>query len=284
MAEGSLWRRIAEIGREAGAEALAVAYYDYRSRAGWSHHGDAWFHAASTIKVPVLVAFYRAAEAGRFAMGSRLHVRNRFLSVADGEPYTVRSDRDSGSAVQAQVGRTMPLGELAHHMITTSSNLATNLLVDLVGVDHVRETLAEIGVEGIDFRRGVEDERAWEAGINNRVTADGLLALLRAIVEKRAVSEQACGAMLDILHEQEFSSGIPAGLPDDARVAHKTGEISTVAHDAGVVYLPEREPYALVILTQWPESRGGRHETIARVSRTIFEHVSGGDEEEGPDE
>ena len=94
------------------------------------------------------------------------------------------------------------------------------------------------------------------------------------VIEEEALSERSSRAMLEILHDQEFRSGIPAGLPDTARVANKTGEISTVAHDAGLVYLPGRRPYALAILTEWStSSSAGRRETLASLSRAVYEHL-----------
>jgi beta-lactamase class A len=130
----------------------------------------------------------------------------------------------------------------------------------------------------VDFKRGVEDESAFEADMSNRVTAAGLVGVLRLIEERRAFSEGASAAMLDILHQQEFRSGIPAGLPDDARVANKTGEISTVAHDAGLVYLPDRKPYALAILTEWDASAtSGRRKTLANLSRAVYRHLTESD-------
>lgn len=280
MSQDDLQGRIEEIGEEAGAEQVAVAFHDYGSGEEWSHHGDRWFHAASTIKVPVLVGVFGAVEDGELELESRVHVRNRFLSVVDGAPYRIESGRDASSEVHAQIGKTMKVVELARHMIVTSSNLATNLLLDLVGLERIRRTLEELGAEGVELRRGVEDERAFEEGINNRVTADGLVRVLRLIEEKKALSPEACEEMLDILHQQEFRSGIPAGLPDDARVANKTGEISTVAHDTGLVYLPGREPYALAILTEWSADRtSGRRETLARISRAVYRHLTRGGEE-----
>jgi beta-lactamase class A len=164
-------------------------------------------------------------------------------------------------------------------MIVTSSNLATNLLIDIVGIERIQQTLRDLGLaNGIDFKRGVEDNKAWEEDINNRVTAEGLLTALRMIAEEKAISTAASQHMLDILHGQEFKRGIPAGLPGEARVAHKTGEISTVAHDAGIVYLPDRAPYVLVILTEWKPSSTGRQDTIARISRTVYQHVTEGDD------
>jgi len=123
-------------------------------------------------------------------------------------------------------------------------------------------------------RRGVEDERAFERGVNNRVTADGLVALLRAIAEERTFSPDLSRQMLDVLHAQEFKNGIPARLPRAVRVAHKTGEISTVAHDAGVVYPPNREPYVIAVLTEWEPDATGRSATIAEVSHTVFDALT----------
>jgi beta-lactamase class A len=271
--ENKLSAEIERIGEEAGAESLAVAVYDYATSFQFSHHGEEWFHAASTIKVPVLIGVFAAVEAGRIDLNSRIHVRNRFISVADGSTYRVESSRDAGSSVQAQIGKTMRLRDLARQMIVTSSNLATNLLIDVVGIDELRASLEQLGADGIELRRGVEDDAAFEQGINNRVTAKGLVHALR-LIEEGSVSKRSSEEMLEILHSQEFRSGIPAGLPDAARVANKTGEISTMAHDTGLVYLPDRQPYALAILTEWePGNTAGRRDALAALSRAVYRYL-----------
>lgn len=278
IAANSLRGQITEIAEQAGARTVSVAFFDARHKTEWSFEGDRWFHAASTIKVPVLLGVFAAIDKSRFTEYSRIHIRNRFLSVVDGSPYRIDDGRDATPEVHHAVGKTMQVRELARHMIVTSSNLATNLLIDIVGIEEIQHTLKELGLDtGIEFFRGVEDNLAWEKDINNRVTANGLVSALRMIGEGRAISEDASTHMLDILHGQEFKRGIPAGLPDDARVAHKTGEISTVAHDAGIVYLPDREPYVVVILTEWEAGRASRQETIADISRVVYEHVTEGD-------
>src|SRR5207249_6405311 len=176
-----------------------------------------------------------------------LHVRNRFISRVDGTPFHVSVGRDADKAVHAAIGKTMRVGELARHMIVTSSNLATNLLVDLINLDKAQEMLAGYGIQGIELARGVEDEKAFEVNFNNRVTANGLVTLFRAIYDKKCVGSESAIEMLDILSQQEFRSGIPAGLPSGVRaracIANKTGEISVAAHDAGIVFLPPRQPY-----------------------------------------
>lgn len=275
--EDPLRVRVRGIAERNGARNVAVAYHDYETRTAWSYRGDEWFHAASTIKVPVLVGVFGAIHDGELALNARVHVRNRFLSVADGSSYRVGSARDANAAVQQATGKTMKVHELARHMITTSSNLATNLLLEIVGIEAMQSTLNALNLDdGVELRRGVEDERAFEQGINNRCTADGLLRVLRIIEERRAFTREASEQMLEILHAQEFRSGIPAGLPDEARVANKTGEISTVAHDAGIVYLPRRKPYALVVLTEWDAQKtSGRSDTIASISRAVYQHLAG---------
>lgn len=270
-----LQARFAELQAKAGASALAVSIADLETGAEFHYHADRWFHAASTIKVAILVGVFGAIFRGELLPQSRVHVRNRFLSAYDGSPYRVRLDRDANPDVHREVGRTLRVSELAYAMITTSSNLATNLLLDLVGLDVLQRTLESFGLEGVDLRRGVEDEKAFQAGINNRITANGLVGLLRLIGEEHAFSPALSRQMVNVLLGQQFKSGIPAGLPRSARVAHKTGEISTIAHDAGLVYLPDRRPYALAVLTEWEPSATGRSATIAAASYLAYAALIG---------
>jgi beta-lactamase class A len=273
----TLVREVTAIADDAQLEAAALAVYDFVTGADWHVDGDRWFHAASTIKVAILVALAEAATEGRFDLSARLAVRNRFLSAADGSPFRVAASRDANAEVHAHIGRTMRLEELALHMIATSSNLATNLLLDLVGVEYARRVLDRLGVEGVDLRRGVEDDKAFEAGIINRVTARGLEQLFRAIHDGRAAPPAATQWMLHVLSQQAFTRGIPAGLPDEVRaqatVANKTGEISNMAHDAALVFLPDDTVYTVSVLTETPAGLAPRQQTVARLSRVAYEHV-----------
>jgi beta-lactamase class A len=173
----------------------------------------------------------------------------------------------------------MSAGELAHRMIAISSNLATNLLLEFIGADRARQMLTGAGITGVDLVRGVEDDRAFEAGISNRVTANGLVTLLRAILEGRFGSDDDTRAMIATLCAQTVMRGIPAGLPTgvhaSTRIAHKTGEMSTATHDAGIVFLENREPYVLAVLTGASGSAEERYAPIARISGLIFEIVRG---------
>ncbi len=284
----TLAARIDEIAKEVGGDGLAVSLYDYETGLQWSHRGDRWFHSASTIKVAVLLALFGAIDSGRFALDSRLHVRNRFSSLVDGTPFRVSAGRDADKAVHASIGKTMRVGDLARHMIVSSSNLATNLLVDLIKVEQAQEMLVRHAIRGVELARGVEDDKAFDANFNNRVTANGLVALFRVIYERRGMLPESAREMLDILFQQEFRSGIPAGLPpavrEHARIANKTGEISIAAHDAGLVFLRDRKPYVLAVLTEPEPASDRRMERIARVSAEIFACLTGPDTPKNPDE
>jgi beta-lactamase class A len=251
------------------ARAIAVALHDLETGFRFSLRGDRWFHAASTIKVAVLLAVFRAADENRLRLGDSLHVRNRFFSAADGSLFRVGQDRDATPELYAAIGRTVKISALAQAMICGSSNLATNLLLDFVGVEYARTVLREARVDGVELRRGVEDHGAHDRGINNEATADGLLRLLSAI-RGDFLTPESKREVIRILLEQRFNSMIPAGLPPHATVAHKTGEISTACHDIGIVYLPEREPYITAILTEFDPETDGRRETVAGISKAIY--------------
>ena len=265
----TLAKELDRLAAERKAKTIAVAVHDLETDFRFSLRGDRWFHAASTIKVAVLLAVFRAADGGRLRLNDSLHVRNRFFSAAGGAVFHVAADRDATPELYQSVGRTEKISVLAHAMISGSSNLATNLLLDFLGVECARTALRDARVEGVELRRGVEDHAAHEQGINNQATADGLLSLLSAI-RSDYLSNESKQQVIRILLEQRFNSMIPAGLPSHAMVAHKTGEISTVSHDIGIVYLPEREPYITAILTEFDPDQEGRREAVAAISKAIY--------------
>ena len=265
----TLSEELERLAAERKAKAIAVALHDLETDFRFSLRGDRWFHAASTIKVAVLLAVFRAADQSRLRLDDSLHVRNRFFSAADGAVFHISPDRDAAPELYHVIGRTAKISALARAMICGSSNLATNLLLDLVGVEYARTVLREAEVNGVEMRRGVEDHTAHERGINNEATAHGLLSLLSAI-RSDFLSNESKQRVIQILLEQRFNSMLPAGLPSHATVAHKTGEISTASHDIGIVYLPEREPYIAAILTEFDADQEGRRETVAAISEAIY--------------
>ncbi len=221
------------------------------------------FHAASTMKVPVMIEAFRQVEAGRLAWDAPVRVENRFRSIVDGSEFQIEDDSDD--SLYALLGQTVPVRTLVERAITTSSNLATNLLIELVTADSVQATVAHLGADGMRVLRGVEDLKAFEVGLSNTTTADALATLLEAIRDGKAVSPEADAAMREILAAQEFNEMIPAGLPPGTRVAHKTGWITRIHHDAAIVSPEGAAPYVLVILTEGIDD----HEVSARIGAAI---------------
>ena len=259
------------IAQDSGAYA-GVAYIDLGSSDTLFVNPDSSFHAASTMKVPVMIELFRRANTGSFRMDQGLMMVNQFASLADGSPYSLDVGSDSDSSLYHRIGERVRVDSLLRLMITRSSNFATNTLITLVGADAVTKTMRVLGARRIQVRRGVEDGKAFQAGLNNTTTARDLAIILRAIEDGKAAPPDATREMLAIMLAQEFNEKIPAGLPPGIRVAHKTGDITAVSHDAAIVYPPGRQPYVLVVLTRGITDGAKSAKLIADISSMVFSH------------
>ena len=267
---------IEQIIRESGAD-VAVAFRTIDQPPGASPRlelliqPDAEFHAASTMKVPVMIELFRQARAGLVKLDEPLLVKNEFASIVDGSPYTLSTGDDSDAEVYKRVGQTMTLVELCEPMITVSSNFAANLLIQRLGAPNVQRTVDGMGAGGMIVRRGVEDGKAFAAGLNNSTTARALMVLMERIARLEAVDADASRQMLDILKRQRFNDAIPAGLPPGTPVAHKTGSITKIHHDAAVVLAPR--PFVLVVLTRGIEDLKQSAALMARIARVLYDEA-----------
>ena len=271
QAADDLSAKIDELIRASGAETVAVAYYDLATGKEFLINPDVTFHAASTMKVPVMMEIFRQAAAGTLSLDQRIPVKNAFASIVDGSHYSLTPDGDSDQSLYTRVGQTETIRELIRLMITVSSNLATNILIERVNPERVMDLMSKIGANSIRVLRGVEDGKAFQKGLNNTTTARDLMIILRSMAERRAVSAKASDEMIKIMLDQKFNEGIPAGVPRNARVSHKTGSITRINHDAGVVYPLNRKPYVLVVLTRGLQDEKLAHKLIADISRVVFE-------------
>ena len=258
-----------------GAEA-AVWVEDLGTGRTWRLADTVPYHPASTMKLPVMVALVRAAESGALALDDRVILENRFRSIVDGSPYTLVREEDSDPALYDRVGAPISLRELNHLMIVRSSNLATNALIERLGADSVTRVAAALGADGVIVRRGVEDAKAFAAGLNNVATARGLGRLLAAIERGTAASAAGTAVMRTTLLAQEFNDEIPAGLPAGTPVAHKTGWITGQTHDAAIVYPPGRAPFVLVVLTRGIADRTTAQRLIADLAGLAWSTVVAG--------
>lgn len=259
-----------------GAEVVGVAVYDLESKRTLFINERASLHAASTMKLPVMMEIFRRVKEKKLRLDEPVLVKNQFFSIVDGSEYRLSKADDSDEEVYRRIGQTMTIAELMEHMITWSSNLATNLLIERVSPDSIMALMKSLGASDIQVLRGVEDTKAFQAGKNNTTTAYDLLLLLRAIAEKKFLNDRACEAMLNILSAQHFNGGIPAGLPRSTRVAHKTGSITKHNHDAAIVFPPGRKPYVIVVLTRGIASEKQSSKLIADISRAVWQALTAG--------
>jgi len=265
--EGRLRAAIAASGAEA-----AVALRSLDGRIEVLIDGDRPYHAASTMKVPVMIELFAQARAGTLSLDDELPITNGFRSIADGSLYSLDETDDSERELYRAIGRTRSLRELCRLMIVASSNLATNLLIERLGVDRIRSTVARLGADGMQVLRGVEDGKAFAQGRNNTTTARGLMVLFDRLARGTAIDPAADAEMVEILKAQQFTDGIPAGLPRGIAVAHKTGNITRIHHDAGIVVAPR--PYVLVVLVRGVDDREVSGALIAEISRLAYEALS----------
>ena len=167
----------------------------------------------------------------------------------------------------------MTIRELARLMIAESSNLATNLLVEKVTPASTTASMKELGADGLEVLRGVEDGKAFARGSNNVGTARGLMTVLARIAEGSAVDASASKEMLGHLRAQKFREGIPAGLPEGTSVAHKTGSIKSGYHDAAIIEIPGRKPLILVVMTRGIAEDPAAHKLVAGIARIAYDHA-----------
>jgi beta-lactamase class A len=269
---GSLQGEVERIvARQGNKRLIAVAYRNLGTGAALGIHDRERFHAASTMKIPVMMALFDAVDRGELRLDQPIPVRNEFHSIMDGSTFTLDPGEDGDPDLYQAAGQTRPLEELIRRMIVRSSNLATNLLIEKVGASTVTDLMRRIEAYDIRVLRGVEDEKAFAAGMNNAVTAHDLQVVLEAVAGGTAVSKASSERMIEILKAQEFNEKIPAGLPPGTAVAHKTGDITGIHHDAAIVFPPGERPYVLVVLTAGFQDQREADRVIAEISRAVWE-------------
>jgi beta-lactamase class A len=251
-----------------------VALHDLATGDSLLLDGHVPMHAASTMKVPVMFELYRRAAEGSVSLDDSVTIRNGFRSIADGSAFSLSPEDDSDPELYSLVGRRLPLRELIRRMITRSSNLATNLLIEIADPDSVERSQTRVGASEMKVLRGVEDGPAYERGMNNTTTAYGLMKSLEAVAASPLVPPDGREEMLRILRQQEFSEMIPAGLPPGTPVGNKTGWITGIQHDGAIVLPPGRAPYVLVVLTRGFQDRDAAAATGREISRAVWERLT----------
>jgi beta-lactamase class A len=172
------------------------------------------------------------------------------------------------------IGKKTSIYDLLYRMITMSSNLATNNIIDIVGAKNVNARMRELGAKDIQVLRGVEDNKAYEKGMNNTVTAYDLMLIMESIANEKAVGHTASDEMIKILTHQHFTDIIAKKLPSTVKVASKSGSITKITHDSGIVFLPDGRKYVVVLLSRGVQDHEAVSATLANVSQLIYNYFA----------
>ncbi|WP_179830314.1 serine hydrolase [Spirosoma fluviale] len=260
-----------ELSKQPGV--FAVAFKDLTTGKELLIREHEVFHAASTMKTPVMIEVYKQVAQHKLSLKDSMTITTEFRSIVDGSPYSLRAEQDSDTSIYKAVGTKRTLAALVYDMIIVSSNLATNMVIERVGAQNVTQTMRELGAKNIQVRRGVEDSKAFAQGLNNTTTAYDLMVIFDKIATGKAVSPDASKAMITTLLDQKFNDAIPGKLPKDVKVAHKTGSIAGVRHDSGIIFLPDGRKYVLVLLSKEIKDDKATIQTMATVSEWIYKLV-----------
>jgi beta-lactamase class A len=253
---------------------FAVAFKDLSTGDNILINEQETFHAASTMKTPVMIEVYKQAAAGKFSLDDSVTIHNEFKSIVDSSVFSLSPEDDSETELYKHIGEKKKLSELVYDMIIVSSNLATNMVIEMVDAKNVTQTMRALGADKIQVLRGVEDDKAFEKGLNNTTTAHDLMVIFEKMANGQTVNAEASKAMVDVLLHQHFNDIIPARLPGDVKVAHKTGDITGVRHDSGIVFLPDGRKYVIVLLSKNLEKPETGISAMADVSEMIYQFMT----------
>ena len=234
---------------------------------------DEIFHAASTMKTPVMIEVYRKKMIGEISLDDSIFVKNEFESIVDKSTFQLSEFDDSDKNTYDKIGRYISLRELVFDMITISSNFATNLVIKYIGAENINNTMNNIGAKNINVLRGVEDIKAFEKGLNNTTSARDLLVIYEKLASGKVLNRDLSNEMVEILKNQKYDDIIPKYLPKEIEVAHKDGWINGVRHDSGIVFLENGVSYVLILLSKNLDNELEGADMLAKVSLEIYNHI-----------
>ena len=254
---------------------VAVAFLDLNDNSQKINiNTDVKFHAASTMKVPVMIEMYYQQALGKLNLKDSILLKNEFKSIVDGSKYKMDIGEDSDDVIYNKIGTKQRIYDLMYNMITLSSNLATNVLIEKVGAKKTTQSMRKLGANKIEVLRGVEDQKAYDLGLSNSTTANDLAVIMKAIADKKAGTKEDCNSMINVLINQKWNDMIPKYLPKEVKVAHKTGSITGVHHDAAIVYLPNGKSYVLVLLSKNLKDFDKGTDKLAQISKSIYDFMN----------
>lgn len=220
---------------------------------------DMVFPSASTIKLVIMSEILREVK-------NRMHSLDEKIKLTSG----IKTGGD-GILKELNSGHEFTLKEIITLMIIVSDNTATNLLIDMAGMDNVNKMAENMGLRSTRLQRRMMDSAAARAGRENLTCAGDMHHILKLIYEGKDIDEYYSSIMLDILKRQQVNGRLNLYLPDDITIAHKTGDLDRLEHDVGIVYLPGCQ-YIICVLTNKTETNKDGREIIGKISKAVYDY------------
>lgn len=254
-----LENKIENIVEESSAN-ISVSLYDLDQGEGFSINGDEKVPSASMIKLLILLKALDECDKGKINLEDTIKL----------DDY----ERVDGSGILKELSNNhkFSIRELLTLMIIVSDNTATNILIDLLGMEEINKIGHDLGLEKTSLERKMMDSHAREKGLDNFTSSNEILKLLKMIYEKDFVSEEYSDLALDILLRQQERQRLQRYLPEDLKIASKSGDLDNLENDGGI-FFTENKKYILVVLVNQAESNVLAKEIIGEISLKIYKEI-----------
>ena len=239
---------------------VAVSFRDLTTGEGFSIQGDRSVGSASTIKLLIMAELLDQIRQGKYSLTQKITVTKEMYTGGD------------GILKELEPGHSFTLKEIATLMLIVSDNQATNILIDLLGMDAINARGKALGLTQTVLGRRMMDSEARKQGRDNFISANDMASLLEKLYHKTLIDAPSSEVMLDILLRQQQGGRLQLYLPEELPVAHKCGDLDFLENDGGIIYA-ENHPYILVVLTsEMPSNKEGR-EVIGIISKAVYDSI-----------
>jgi beta-lactamase class A len=227
-----------------------------------SYHEKVIVPAASLIKIPIMIEILRQVKADELSLKQRIVVN--------------QTDKISGSILTLlETGNSYSINDLLTLMIVQSDNTAANLLIDLAGIAAIDRLIGSLDLKDTILQRRMLDQAAAKAGRENLTTAADMGRLFELLYQGEVLDRANSVAMLETMKNQLDLSMMRLYLPDETVIAHKTGELDFLSHDAGIVYRQNGD-YILVVLIWDAVTNNFARQAIGLISKIVYDYFTGG--------
>lgn len=216
------------------------------------------FRSASTIKLSIMSELLNRVNEGSLNLDDKIELTEKLRIGGD------------GILKELKTGHKFTLEEIMSLMIIVSDNMATNILIDLLGMDNINKTIHNLGLNNTKLQRKMMDSHAVKAGRENFITANDFAYILELIYKGKNINEKCSNIMLDVLKRQQVRGRLDLYLPEEIMIAHKTGDLDNLEHDGGIVYLSDKE-YIICVLTDKTDSNKEGREIIGKISKMVYD-------------